>query len=1025
MGSVLAIVSKAVFEKERAPGGRPLGEGDVWATDAYVSGNKGLSPLAGGGTLYLVTVRPGDVLWLVGRLRNPTFDGARWVAAPNTDAIVDIGAAIPKLVFANGKGLTAKPGALGMSLQTPRLLADEDETLLDGLLGGEAAPAPAPAGALPVPAPAPAVPAPVIPAPTAAPTPAPAPLVPPAVEGPAPTTDVGRWLATAASTLADDPATALDAILRCWRLHPYEQLVALADALSQRAESPVATALRNGGPDDATWPAVAAAGLEADVGALAATFELAKLDTIHDRVVALTDRPPDPRVAAVLHRLLLAPPFRSTSSQPIWTRLFEHVLAHPDPATLAVVRRVAAGSFPAGKAMSSYMAAKLANVEDRLVKGGAASLAPDAEAATWLDALRGALVAPPPTPATAAATVLATAPEALPTPGAGAVRPFGGLTAREFAVSASGRTLAALVADPSEHTQWESWNRPQTTIGVAVVDVATGEPRSLWPTTFEARLFALGAGDGLLAVGGGRSVTVIDLRDRTRRTFQVLDAFPEVEDASAGEPEKPQVRGLAFDPHDQLLFVSAVVGRPDQRDGRDFVRRVPLVLEVDLRSGALRVLFEVPPTADWVAERAELPLSVDEQRVALSTGRAVWVWDRRWGAFSQGFSLETDHVLGEGRVAWADTVLHVADLSTGWETTPTGARDIPLAIRGERIVVGEAKDQWRGVTGPLRLLEGSKVVARAPRPANERGPVGLTDEGVVIDVKDHAEIHGPEGRVRALRWTSSTLANAAVAGGTRVVGVGSMLEISARGRTQSLVERDIVRAVAVAHDGATVWVAVTKSIRAVPVGKGKAKTLTGGHTYDVVGLGACPDGTLVSGSRDQLVLVWNPDGTVRHRLPEHRAPILGVAVDPAGRVAASIGEDGTLRTWDLATGLSLGVTEVGDRGGDLAFAADGVHLAWFEGASLVVGREGVVVRRVSLPAAGRALASDPARPGFAVATDDGAVTYVTLGGEPRTLASGHVPVPRVLAFGDGVLLVGSCAGNVAGAFTELSLAWGA
>lgn len=129
MPAILAIVSKAVFEADaRARGAEP---GAVVPFDGYDSANKALSAAAGG-ALFLVTARPGDHLWLVGILEQPTFDGTRWSAGVNTTAIRDVTDAIPALRFATGKGLQPKPGALGMSLQTPRVLTDADEALLRG-----------------------------------------------------------------------------------------------------------------------------------------------------------------------------------------------------------------------------------------------------------------------------------------------------------------------------------------------------------------------------------------------------------------------------------------------------------------------------------------------------------------------------------------------------------------------------------------------------------------------------------------------------------------------------------------------------------------------------------------------------------------------------------------------------------------------------------------------------------------------------------------------------------------------------
>lgn len=140
------MVSKAVFEREARVGGRLLGVGEVWSTERYASRSPGLEALAGGGDLVLVTVRPGDVAWLVAVLRAPRADDAGWAAAPNTAPIRDVTAALPALRFASGKGVSAGPGKLGMSLQTPRGLVAGDLAALG--LGGGAPPSPAGWGAL-------------------------------------------------------------------------------------------------------------------------------------------------------------------------------------------------------------------------------------------------------------------------------------------------------------------------------------------------------------------------------------------------------------------------------------------------------------------------------------------------------------------------------------------------------------------------------------------------------------------------------------------------------------------------------------------------------------------------------------------------------------------------------------------------------------------------------------------------------------------------------------------------------------
>ncbi len=131
MPSVLAIVSKAIFERDAKLGGQLAKVADVVPMDRYVSKNKGLAPVAEGGALFLVTVRPPDeALWLVAVLESPTFDGENWVAAVNTRPITDITSLKGDIKFTTGTGISAKKGALGMSLQTPRILSEADEALL-------------------------------------------------------------------------------------------------------------------------------------------------------------------------------------------------------------------------------------------------------------------------------------------------------------------------------------------------------------------------------------------------------------------------------------------------------------------------------------------------------------------------------------------------------------------------------------------------------------------------------------------------------------------------------------------------------------------------------------------------------------------------------------------------------------------------------------------------------------------------------------------------------------------------------
>lgn len=133
MASVLAIVSKAVFEKA-APDAR-LGQ----VLDmSYASANKALATLSEGGALFLVTVRPPDErLWLVAVLESPKLTKDAWRAA-NTTPITDVTSVLPVLELESGVGVTFKPGALGMTLQSPRRLAEAGADRLRALGGGKA-----------------------------------------------------------------------------------------------------------------------------------------------------------------------------------------------------------------------------------------------------------------------------------------------------------------------------------------------------------------------------------------------------------------------------------------------------------------------------------------------------------------------------------------------------------------------------------------------------------------------------------------------------------------------------------------------------------------------------------------------------------------------------------------------------------------------------------------------------------------------------------------------------------------------
>lgn len=946
MGDVLAIVAKAVFDGARGPGGGKLGVGDTWPTDRYVSANKGLSPLAAGGDLYLVTVRPGDVLWLVGVLRRPTHDGAQWVAPPNVEPIRELTAAIPALRFANGKGLQVKPGALGMSLQTPRPLAASD--LL--VLGASAA----------APPPTPPTPPPPDPPPAEAKAKA-APVRPPPPEG--------------GASLAD--------VLAAWRVDPRPELIPQALALSLAHESAAAAALRPGDKavDDDAWDAVAAADRPEDVGALCATFHRTALPSLKLRAATIAELPPDPRVAHLLHQLLRVPPFRATSSQPVWNVLFDAVLRHPDPQTLAVVREIAAAEFPSGAAFQAYMANKLAAAEKKLAAAGVVAAA-----------------APAPAPLPPRAPAAPLAPAALPTAGAatGTVT-VGNTTVRLLRRAPSATWAVAWVADPVDS---EDYGVADSAALVPFLLPSLQRLPTLPLPPSAPRVFALGHAPGTLAVAVGSRLRVHQggvVREWPAPTHGVTGpAETDPDDEDVG------VTALAFGEGDRELFVVAWLPDPGRKRGGALGWAV-----VDLGTGAVTFETKIEGTYRWRDDWREVSAWCTDRRLVFSGGREALVWDRRWGAWAQNVGYEGGNqvVVGATHLSWAPRQGKVpavrVDLATGW-TEPT-VEGLVVDLLGDAVAV-RAWGKRGGITGPVERVERGQRVAV---PVGDPGHVALTPAGVLVGEGERVTHHPGGGEVR---WSAAVATAVAAAGSARAVGCGSLVTVGGR----QLREDGTVRALALSPSGDAVYLGVKRSVKRVPLGKGKARTMAA-HAYPVTCLAAADDGAVVSGGEDHLVVVWEADGALRHKLGGHPGVVLGVATQ-GGRVA-STGDDGVLRLHDLASGASLGQVAAPRATGPVAWSAGGEVLVWLVPEGLAW--EGGLV---PLPSP-TALAAHPSRPGFVVATADGALHAVWPGSGARELLRG-LRAPAALAFAGDRLLVGCGAPGEEGAACEVELTWG-
>lgn len=312
MPSIFAIISKSIFERDFGQG---VCVGDVLPLDAYRSKGKAFDPLREGGDLFLVTARPEDRLWLVAILETPTFgtDGLR-AAAPNTVPVTDLSELIPKVKFSTGKGINAKPGKLGMSLQTPRRLSDDDIALIRSRIAVSGPPARSREHH----------------------STKPKQRSEPRSSSPAGGDHVAR-IEVVGKLLEDDPKGALQALVTLWRETKWASLAHLVDALGTSRESAAADELRRAGTvPQKEWLQLAAEGDLADRGALALTASMASSKQAAARFRAMVDWN-DPRANQAALALLPRDVWTSTGARPVWTAVYKILQTSIDPRLLHVV----------------------------------------------------------------------------------------------------------------------------------------------------------------------------------------------------------------------------------------------------------------------------------------------------------------------------------------------------------------------------------------------------------------------------------------------------------------------------------------------------------------------------------------------------------------------------------------------------------------------------------------------------------------------------------------------------------------
>jgi WD40 repeat protein len=293
---------------------------------------------------------------------------------------------------------------------------------------------------------------------------------------------------------------------------------------------------------------------------------------------------------------------------------------------------------------------------------------------------------------------------------------------------------------------------------------------------------------------------------------------------------------------------------------------------------------EVRPVTGPTGEATRVSVSADGGHVLAAVGRVVHVWDVARGTEARRFRGHTDPVAGlalspDGRRALSGSY----------------ARDwhVPQPDDGDR------KGPWR-----LWDVESAKEIQRfsGTRPGS----------GVALSPDGRSALTGCQEQV--LLWDVES---------------GRQLR-SLEGHAE------FVDCVALSPDGRRAlsgsW---DLTVRLWDVASGTELRRFQGHTRPIRCLVFSPDGCqAVSGSVDGTVRLWDlaADGSRgRVFLRWHTGWVRSVTFGPAGKTLASAGPDGRIILWDVAAGDKLREWQLPGPVWDVAFAADGRHLATANG----------------------------------------------------------------------------------------------
>jgi WD40 repeat protein/subtilisin-like proprotein convertase family protein len=417
------------------------------------------------------------------------------------------------------------------------------------------------------------------------------------------------------------------------------------------------------------------------------------------------------------------------------------------------------------------------------------------------------------------------------------------------------------------------------------------------------------------------------------------------------------------------------------------------------------------------AAPSEVALDATGMRLFAATERAVYLWDTGDGSLVARIATQTEFVLPPvfsadgGYIAIAErvdganplfSVLRSADASLvatfegpadaeGWELGP-GARYV--ALQGPATVV-RVLETRRGAE--RARLAHAEAVERLVHVADGSTLITVDRGGAIAawQLADAANGAPP----RSLGRTAAPASVSASVDGRRLAyargdGAITVLDVAARAELYRLrVPRSLpVTGTQLAADGLELvtqsgalvqaWSLPSKAVPPgnAPLGDALPTALALDRSSDVLAVG------LASG---QLQLT-SADGSSRAPLAffGHRGPIAAVALNAARGLAATGGNDGIVRLWDVASGApTVAVMQPAATAVEsVVLSADGQHVASAAGriVRVAAAADGRVVTEVQAGGAVNAIAFAPDGATIAVADATGAVVVAPFGAGRRT-----------------------------------------